>query len=194
MKVYIKALITILTSSLNITFMIIDVILFVSSRFLPDIDIPDYFYINIFLLGYLISSVNVVARKNLPVVALYLRGQVGVFKLRIRNMSKINIRDIKFVDIEIGDEPGDLTLHFELAGDTNFLKPGEERDISFSTTLENKEVPGDFFFANLLPDYASETFDFQIKYSDIPGNKYETVYTLGKNKINLKKAPRVLFK
>ena len=193
MKAYLISFWRILTNGVNIAFWVFDATAIIISSFMPDFELSLYHHVFILSLGYIFSSIAVVAKSlTFPAVAIYLRGEGDTQKFRIRNMSESNLRDVHFDDIEIGDNPEDISLHFTLKGDTNFLKPDEETDIMYKYSVEGKVKNDDFFFANLIPEYASDTFELNISYSDVPGNRYETSYTVGKDKINMIKPPKLL--
>lgn len=194
MRIYLIAIGKILKSGINISFLIIDAIVFIIGIVKPDYRLRWYIYFTILIIGYVIAAIKIVAESiKMPEVAIYFKGEGERRKLRIRNISNpaTNLRDFEFQDIEIGDNKGEITLHFELEGDTNLLIPKEERDVIFSYSVEGKEKEDNFLLANLDPKYANENYELRVFYVD-KSNKYEMIFSLGKDKIRVSKLPRLI--
>ncbi len=194
----IKVLREIITSSVFLAIVLLDLILYGLGLFDKSVEFSSLVYWGLFLLAFLIASLKIIVEKDeqiskskseMPILGLYLRhNQIRSGKkislLRVRNLWVKPIKDIQIKPIETGV----YSFKFNL-DDTNILKPDEERDLihSSDTDIGNKLVYPSVF----NPKYANADFEMTAEFKDAKDNIYQNKFNLGKSGIKIISSSRV---
>jgi hypothetical protein len=148
-------------------------------------------YAYILIIGFIVSAVKVVVKKNdsldrVNVLAIYHRLKNGRNNLlRIRNLGSEPVHDIEFEDINpvtgTAGKKRMFTSHFKIDG-TNILAQNEERDIicSYDSTTNDNEL-----LAMFMPKYATKNYTLIVSYKNSYGISHQTKFNLGKDGIKI---------